>query len=98
VQAPNLFLGQCLSAKAENPMVRHNQLPEWQEKSLSRLPDLDTADGVPNARNSTKKGDPCASAIRRCHLSAETEIVDDVDRDSAENLHDVECVQDLTGV
>jgi hypothetical protein len=53
-------------------MVRHNQLPEWQEKSLSRLPDLDTADGVPNARNSTKKGDPCASAIRQRDCSTET--------------------------
>ena len=36
MQAPNLFLGQCLSAKVENPIVRHNQLPERQEKSLSR--------------------------------------------------------------
>src|SRR6516162_10309126 len=45
----NLFLSQCLSAKAENAMVRNNQLPEWQQKSLSRLPDLYTADPVPNS-------------------------------------------------
>jgi hypothetical protein len=30
-------------------MVLHDQLPEWQQKSLSRLPDLYTADGVPNS-------------------------------------------------
>jgi hypothetical protein len=45
----NRFLSQCLSAKAENAMVRNNQLPEWQQKSLSRLPDLYTADPVPNS-------------------------------------------------
>ena len=30
-------------------MVQHNQMPEWQQKSLSRLPDLYTADPVPNS-------------------------------------------------
>ena len=55
MQAPNVLLGQCLSAKVENPGVRHNQLPEWQEKSLSRLRDLDTADGVPNSKTSKEK-------------------------------------------
>ena len=49
LEALNLFLSQCLSAKAENAMVRNNQLPEWQQKSLSRLPDLYTADPVPNS-------------------------------------------------
>ena len=51
----NLFLNQCLSAKAENAMVRNNQLPEWQQKSLSRLPDLYTADPVPNSEKAKKK-------------------------------------------
>ena len=51
----NLFLSQCLSAKAENAMVRNNQLPEWQQKSLSRLPHLDTADSVPNSGEFDKK-------------------------------------------
>ena len=55
MQAPNLLLGQCLSAKVENPIARHNQLPERQEKNLSRLRDLDTADGMPNAKNSDEK-------------------------------------------
>jgi hypothetical protein len=68
VQAPNHFFGQCLSAKVEDPMIWHNQLPEWQEKSLSRLQNLDTADGVPNSKIRRKKGDSCASAIRRTHL------------------------------
>ena len=34
LQALNLYLGQCLSAKAEEAMVRNNQLPEWRQKSL----------------------------------------------------------------
>jgi hypothetical protein len=39
-------------------MVPHDQLPEWQQKSLSRLPDLDTADSVPNSeKNATENGD-----------------------------------------
>ena len=71
MQVPNLLLGQCLSAKVENPIVRHNQLPKRQEKSLSRLLDLNTADGVPNSKNSTKKGDSCASAIRPSHRAVE---------------------------
>jgi hypothetical protein len=33
----------------ENPTVPHDQLPEWQQKSLSRLPDPYTADSVPNS-------------------------------------------------
>jgi hypothetical protein len=33
----------------------HNHLPERQEKSLSRLRDLNTADGVPNSKNSNEK-------------------------------------------
>jgi hypothetical protein len=37
-QVLNIFLSQCLSAEGENPMVRHNQLPEWQKNSLSRPP------------------------------------------------------------
>jgi len=32
LQVLNFFLSQCLPAKVENPMVRHNQLPEWQQK------------------------------------------------------------------
>ena len=32
LQALNIFLSQSLSAEGENPMVRHNQLPEWQQK------------------------------------------------------------------
>jgi hypothetical protein len=55
VQALNLFLSQCLSAKVENPMVPHDQLPEWQQKSLSRLPDLYTADSVPNSEKMRRK-------------------------------------------
>jgi hypothetical protein len=58
-QVLNIFLSQCLSAEGENPMVRHNQLPEWQQKSLSRLPDLYTADPVPNSEKLVKgNGDP----------------------------------------
>ena len=74
LQALNSFLSQSLSAEGENPMVRHNQLPERQEKSLSRLRDLDTADGVPNSKNSNEKGDSCASAIRRKVLSAQVQV------------------------
>ena len=32
LQALNSFLSQSLSAEGENPMVRHNQLPEWRQK------------------------------------------------------------------
>ena len=49
LQALSLFLSQCLSAKAENAIIRNNQLPEWQQKSLSRLSDPYTADRVPNS-------------------------------------------------
>jgi hypothetical protein len=49
LQALSLFLSQCLSAKAENRMVRNNQLPKWRQSSLSRLPNLYTADRVPNS-------------------------------------------------
>jgi hypothetical protein len=45
----NLFLSQCLSAKVENPMVPHDQLPDWQQKCLSRQRDLYVADSVPNS-------------------------------------------------
>jgi len=38
-----------------NGKVRCKQLPGWQEKSLSRLPDLYTADSVPNAQKLNKK-------------------------------------------
>ena len=54
-QARNSFLSQCLSAEGENPRVRHNQLLEWQQNSLSRPPDLYTADTVPNSEKSGKK-------------------------------------------
>jgi hypothetical protein len=53
--SPEPLLSQCLPAKVENPLVRHNQLPEWQQKSLSRLPHLDTADSVPNSGEFDKK-------------------------------------------
>jgi len=36
-------------------MVPHDQLPEWQQKSLSRLPDLYTADSVPNSEKMRRK-------------------------------------------
>jgi hypothetical protein len=55
LQALNPFLSQCLSAEVKNPMVGHNQLPEWQQKSLPRLPDLNTADPVPNLEKLDKK-------------------------------------------
>lgn len=52
---PNGFLSQCLSTEVENAKVRHKQLPELQEKSLSRLPDLYTADSVPNSQKLNEK-------------------------------------------
>jgi hypothetical protein len=36
-------------------MVRNNQLPQWQQKSPSRLPDLYTADSVPNSEKLDEK-------------------------------------------
>jgi hypothetical protein len=36
-------------------MVPHDQLPEWQQKSLSRLPDLYAADSVPNSKKLDEK-------------------------------------------
>jgi hypothetical protein len=36
-------------SRGENPMVRHNQLSEWQKNSLPRPPHLYTADTVPNS-------------------------------------------------
>jgi hypothetical protein len=47
-RAPTLFLSQCLSQMAENSMIGSTQLPEWQQKRLSRLMQLYTADIVPN--------------------------------------------------
>ena len=40
-----------------NGKVRCKQLPGWQEKSLSRLPDLYTADSVPNTQKLNKKAE-----------------------------------------
>jgi hypothetical protein len=37
LQAPNIFLYYCLSTVVENAMVRYDQLPEWQQKSLTWL-------------------------------------------------------------
>jgi hypothetical protein len=47
-QVLNIYLSQCLSAEGENPMVRHNQLSQWQKNSLSRPPHPYTADTMPN--------------------------------------------------
>jgi len=56
------YLGQCLSAKAEDAMAWNNHLPERQQKSLSRLPELSTADRVPNS----EKLDGKWRSLRRC--------------------------------
>jgi hypothetical protein len=37
LQAPSIFLYYCLSTVVENAMVRYDQLPEWQQKSLTWL-------------------------------------------------------------
>jgi hypothetical protein len=55
LQTLNIFLSQYLSAEEENPMVRHNQLPEWQKNSLSRPPHLYTADTVPKLGKTGRK-------------------------------------------
>src|SRR6516162_6117076 len=55
LHARNLFLSQCLSAKAEKAMVWNHQLPECQQKSLSWLPDCYTADPVPNSKKRKRK-------------------------------------------
>jgi hypothetical protein len=36
-------------------VIAYEQLPGWQERILSRLPDLYTADGVPNAQKLDEK-------------------------------------------
>jgi hypothetical protein len=36
-------------------VIAYEQLPGWQERSLSRLPNLYTADGVPNAYKLNEK-------------------------------------------
>ena len=58
LEALNLFLSQCLSAKAENAMVRNNQLPEWQQKSLLRLRILVQLIVCQTRKNWTGNGDP----------------------------------------
>ena len=55
LHARNLFLSQCLSAKAEKAVVWNHQLPEWRQKSLSRLRDCYTADPVPNSKKWERK-------------------------------------------
>jgi hypothetical protein len=44
-----------------NGMVRYEQLPGWQEKSPSRLPDLNAADSVPKVQKQNGK-----AAILEC--------------------------------
>jgi len=55
LQALNVLLGQCLSTRMRNAMVRYEQLPEWRKKRLSRLPDPYTADSVPNSQKLNEK-------------------------------------------
>ena len=43
-----------LPTRVRHGKVRYQQLPRWQEKSLSRLPDLYPADSVPNAQKSNE--------------------------------------------
>jgi hypothetical protein len=54
-QALNVLLGQRLSTRVRNAMVRYEQLTEWQKKRPSRLPEPYTADSVPNAQKLNKK-------------------------------------------
>jgi hypothetical protein len=55
LQALNSFLCYCLSTVMENATARHEQLPEWQKKSLTWLPDPFTADNVPNSKKMNAK-------------------------------------------
>jgi hypothetical protein len=55
-RAQSLFLRQCLSEMAENTMIWRSQLPEWQQKRLSRLLQLYTADSVPNWGKTDENG------------------------------------------
>jgi hypothetical protein len=38
-----------------NATVRLEKLPKWQQKSLAQLPNLTTADSVPNPQKLTEK-------------------------------------------
>ena len=71
MQVPNILLGQCLSAKVENPIVRHNQLPERQEKSLSRHGISIQLMACQTRRIRTEKR---ASDIRHLDLCAQAEV------------------------
>jgi hypothetical protein len=55
LQALNILLGQRLSTRVGNAMVRYEQLPGWQKKSLSRPPEPYTADSVPNSQKLNEK-------------------------------------------
>jgi hypothetical protein len=55
LQALNIFLYYCLSTVMGNVTVRYEQLPEWQKKSLTWLPDPYTADNVPNSQKLNAK-------------------------------------------
>jgi hypothetical protein len=46
-------------------MVPHDPLPEWQQKSLSRLLDLYTADSVPNSQRNAKKNKTSLELLRK---------------------------------
>jgi hypothetical protein len=47
LQALSIFLAQRVAARLRHEMVRYKKLPGWQARSLSRLPNLNTADSVP---------------------------------------------------